>query len=194
MQSFQIEEHDRNYPKKLLEIRGHPKRLYVIGEEKLLNQEQTLAIVGSRKCSKKGEKEAKKLAQYLSAQGICIVSGMAIGIDTMAHKGALQERGKTIAVLPSGFNNIYPKENKELYQQILEQGGCIVSEYREHEKVNMQNFSQRNRLIAGLSQGVLVVEAKYRSGSSITAKHAKLQHKPVFCLPREIEDKNRSRY
>lgn len=190
MQCFTIEEQEKEYPKRLLEIRGHPKRIYAVGNLELLNQEKGLAIVGSRKCSKKGEEEAGKLAKYLSAQGICIVSGMAIGIDAIAHAKALQEVGKTIAVLPSGLNNIYPKENEKLYQQILEQGGCIISEYKNQEKVNMQNFSKRNRLIAGLAKGVLVVEAKYRSGSSITAKHAKLQHKPVFCLPREVENKN----
>lgn len=189
MKCFKIQEKDERYPKRLVDIRGHPKCLYVKGNEQLLKEEKIIAIVGSRKCSKQGAEDAKNFARYLAAQGICIISGMAIGIDAVAHKAAIQEVGKTIAVLPSGFEHIYPKENIELYHQILENNGCIVSEYAPEEEVNMQNFSQRNRIIAGISQGVLVVEAKYRSGSSITARHAKIQQKPVFCIPREIQNK-----
>lgn len=189
MKCLKIQEKDVRYPKRLVDIRGHPQYLYIKGNEKLLRQEKIIAMVGSRKCSKQGAEEAKRFARYLSAQGICIISGMALGIDAMAHKAAMQEVGKTIAVLPSGFNHIYPKENIELYHQILENGGCVISEYEENQKVDMQNFSQRNRIIAGISQGVLVVEAKYRSGSSITARHAKIQQKPVFCIPKEIQNK-----
>lgn len=190
MKQLKIKEKDVNYPKRLLAIRGHPKLLYIEGNLELLKAEKAIAIVGARQCSKQGEEEAIEFAQYLARQGICIVSGMAIGIDKAAHIGAMKQIGKTIAVLPSGLKQIYPKENIELYKQILKNDGCIVSEYSENEEVNMQNFSKRNKIIAGLAQGVLVVEAKYRSGSSITAKHAKLQQKPVFCLPKDRYQKN----
>lgn len=190
MECLKIEEKDKEYPKRLLKIKGRPKSIYVQGNINLLNVEKAIAIVGSRKCTKQGEEEAMEFAKYLSAQDVCIISGMAIGIDKAAHVGAITQIGKTIAVLPSGLKHIYPKENIKLYQQIIENDGCVLSQYEEEEEINMQNFSQRNRLIAGLAQGVLVIEAKHRSGSSITARHAKIQQKPVFCIPKDRYNKN----
>jgi len=187
MEYLEIKENNNRYPKRLLNIRGHPKQIYVKGNYNLLNAEKAIAIVGARQCSQQGEIDAKYFANFLAAQNICIVSGMAIGIDAAAHIGAIR---RTIAVLPSGFNKIYPKENVELYNKILENDGCVISQYSVDEEVNMKNFVNRNRIIAGLSQGVLVVEAKYRSGSSITAKYAKQQNKPIFCLPKDIYNKN----
>ena len=115
---------------------------------------------------------------------------MAIGIDSAAHIGAKSELGKTIAVLGSGFNNIFPEENEELFHEILQEGGCIISEHEPNAEPNNKYFPIRNRIISGLSNGVLVVEAKSRSGSGITARLAKEQNKEVYCIPSNIDSKN----
>ena len=112
------------------------------------------------------------------------------GIDTCAHKFALELNGKTIAVLPCGFNNIYPPENKSLYRKILEYGGAIISEYSPDVQANSKKFLERNRIVSGISIGILVIEAKNRSGTSVTAKFAKEQNKKIFVLPHEIWDIN----
>ena len=173
------------YPKALLQLSRPPKKIYAIGNINLL-QNKALAIVGTRNNTEYGRKYTKKFARELSNVGITIVSGLALGIDTIAHKSSMESLGRTIAVLGSGFDNVYPKENKKLYQEILENEGCIISEYAPNAKVNMLNFPTRNRIIAGLSCGVLVTEAKHRSGSSITARKALEQNKPVFCIPNQI--------
>ena len=152
-------------------------------------QNKALAIVGTRHNTEYGSKYTKKFARELSNVGITIVSGLAIGIDTIAHRSSMSSLGRTIAVIGSGFDNIYPEENKRLYQEILKNDGCIISEYAPNTKVNMLNLPTRNRIIAGLSCGVLVTEAKHRSGSSITARKALEQNKPVFCLPNQIGEK-----
>ena len=179
---------DVNYPKILLQLSRPPKKLYAIGNIKLL-QNKAFAIVGTRKNTEYGRKYTKKFATMLSNLGLTIISGLALGIDTIAHESSMRSSGKTIAVIGSGFNNIYPNENEKLCQEILKNGGCIISEYEPNTKVNMQNFPTRNRIIAGLSCGVLVTEAKFRSGSSITARKALEQNKPVFCLPNQICEK-----
>ncbi len=181
-----IKNTDKKFPKKLLEIKEPPKQLYIIGNDKLLNRD-SIAIVGSRECTPYGAKYAKEFANKIAKKEICIVSGMAIGIDTSAHIGALKEKGKTIAVLGAGFNNIYPEENLELYKQILENDGLVISEYSPDTKVDLSKFPFRNRIISALSMGVLVVEAKHRSGSTVTAKYAKEQNKKIFCIPSNID-------
>ena len=181
-----IKNTDKKFPKKLLEIEKPPKQLYIIGNDKLLNKD-SIAIVGSRECTPYGAKYAKEFANKIAKKEICIVSGMAIGIDTSAHIGALKEKGKTIAVLGAGFNNIYPEENLELYKQILENDGLVISEYSPDTKVDLSKFPFRNRIISALSMGVLVVEAKHRSGSTVTAKYAKEQNKKIFCIPSNID-------
>ncbi len=148
-----------------------------------------IAIVGSRNCSEYGWMQAKKFSNALSKNGICIISGLAIGIDSIAHSSAMSHKGKTIAVLGSGFNNIYPKENKRLYEKILENDGCVISEYPPDTKVNTKYFPKRNEIISALALGVLVVEAKYRSGSTITANSAFKQGKKVFAIPSNIDSK-----
>lgn len=181
-----ITQKDEYYSKRLLQIQNPPEKLYVEGNEKLLNQD-AIAIVGTRNCTRYGEKYASKFARELSKKGICIVSGLARGIDTIAHINSMKEEGKTIAVLGSGFNHIYPKENQYLYQKIIENGGCIVTEYPPETPVDKAKFPKRNRIISGLAMGVLVIEARYRSGTSITAKHAISQHKEVFCIPHPLD-------
>ena len=114
---------------------------------------------------------------------------MATGIDSIAHIYSMKEAGKTIAVLGSGFDHIYPKENYYLYQKILQNGGCVITEYSPETEVDMANFPRRNRIISGLTLGVLVVEARKRSGSTITAKYAIQQNKEVFCIPNKLGEK-----
>ena len=180
---------DTNYPEHLLQIKNPPKQLYVLGDETLLNK-QSIAIIGSRDCTQYGYEQAIYFAKELSKNNICIVRGMAIGIDSAAHIGAKSELGKTIAVLGSGFNHIFPEENEELFHEILEEGGCIISEYEKNVEPDSKHFPIRNRIISGLSEGVLVVEAKSKSGSGITARLAKEQNKKVYCIPSNIDSKN----
>ena len=160
-----------------------------MGDETLLNR-PSIAIVGSRDASDYGKKYAALFSNSIANSNVTVVSGLALGIDSIAHQYAMEKKGKTIAVIASGFFHIYPKENISLYQSILEKGGCIITEYSPETKPSMQAFPIRNRIIAGLSMAVLVIEAKYRSGSSITANYALEQKKEVFCLPHSLEDKN----
>lgn len=150
----------------------------------------SIAVIGSRNSSEYGRKIAKKITKDLVKNNVVIVSGMASGIDSVAHETCLEYGGKTIAVLGSGFKNIYPKENEKLFYKILENDGLLLSEFTIDTPVQMKNFPKRNRIISGLSLGVLVVEATYRSGTSITAKYAKVQGKKVFCIPNSIGNKN----
>lgn len=179
---------ESEYPEKLKNIQKPPKQLYVLGDEKILN-EKSIAIIGSRVCTPEGAKIAEKFAKTLSKNGICIVSGMARGIDTAAHIGALKAGGKTIAVLGSGFKHIFPRENKKLFSSIIENGGAVVSEYEENIKPESKRFLERNRIVSGLSMGVLIIEAKHRSGTAITAKYAVAQGRKIFCIPHSLEQK-----
>lgn len=178
---------DERYPKQLRNIKNSPKQLYVKGNIDLL-QTNIISIIGSRACSENGEKLAKKFAKELAYQGLTIASGMAIGIDTIAHQSTLEENGKTIAVLGSGFDSIFPEENKELYKDIIKKDGLVITEYPPNEKAKSNNFLQRNRIVSGLSIGILVIEAAYRSGTSVTARLAKEQGRKVFTIPHEIND------
>lgn len=184
---LRLKQTDKEYPKRLLEIKNPPQELYVEGNVDLLSHD-SIAIVGTRRCTEYGKRCSSKFASQLSKKGICIVSGLASGIDTIAHINSMEERGKTIAVLGSGFNHIFPPENQILYEKILENDGCIVTEYSPETEVDKSRFPKRNRIISGLSMGTLVIEARYRSGTSITAKHAIEQHKEVFCIPHSIEE------
>lgn len=176
---------DKNYPKQLLKIYDPPKRLFILGDENILN-DFSIAIVGTRRCTKYGEEMAKSLAYNLAKYNINVISGMAKGIDTAGHIGTMMANGKTIAVLGSGFNNIYPKENIKLCKEIIEKGGAVITEYEEDIKPLPENFPKRNRIISGLSQGVVVVEARKRSGSLITAELALEEGKEVFAIPGNV--------
>lgn len=178
---------DKRYPTQLRNIKNPPKQLYADGNVKLLKT-NIIAIIGSRACSENGIKLAQKFSKELVYQGITIASGMAIGIDTIAHQTTLEEKGKTIAVLGNGLNHIFPPENIGLYKQIIEQGGLVITEYPPEEKAESKKFLERNRIVSGLALGILVVEAAHRSGTSITAKLAKEQGKKVFALPHEVND------
>lgn len=177
---------DSKYPQRLKNIKNPPKILYALGDINLLNKE-SIAIVGTRNSTAYGRGVAQKFAKEISEQGICVVSGLAEGIDTFAHVGAKGEIGKTIAVMGNGLNRVYPSQNKKLFLDILNEGGCIISEYEPDEEERPENFPARNRIISGISMGVLVIEARRRSGSSITARYAREQNKAVFCIPRDID-------
>ena len=178
---------DPFYPEKLKKIPKPPLCLYTEGNLDLLNT-NSIAIIGSRVASENGKKFAKKFATELSQIGLTIISGLARGIDTVAHAGSYNQVGKTIAVLGCGFNKIYPPENLDLYKKILDNNGLVVSEYSPDTEAQSSNFINRNRIISGLALGILVVEAKSKSGTGKTAKIAKKQGKAVFALPHEIDD------
>lgn len=184
---LKIEIHSKYYLKQLLKIKNPPKQLYIEGNIEILNK-LSIAIIGSRNCSANGAKLAEKFGQEIAGQGLCVVSGMAKGIDAYAHKGALQINGKTIAVLGTGLDNIFPKENKELYYKIIENDGAVITEYPPKTEIKSKQFLERNRIVSGLSLGILVVEAAYRSGTSVTARIAKEQNRKVFVLPHEIDN------
>lgn len=176
---------DNDYPKPLLEIDDAPPVLYVKGHPEILNHSCCLAIVGSRNASVNGRKFTSRLAYELTETGVMIVSGMARGIDTSAHKGALyanDRQGSTIAVLGTGVDVPYPAENKELYEQISMRG-CIVSELPLGTTPQAANFPRRNRIISGISHATLVTEANIHSGSLITAYTAAEQGRDVMAVP-----------
>ncbi len=171
-----------NYSSFLKEIYNPPLLLYVKGKIENLNL-VSIAIVGTRRASFYGINMATKLSMELAERGINVVSGLARGIDTAAHKGALKARGKTVAVLGCGVDVIYPPENKSVYESILKNGGSIVSEFPLGTPPLAKNFPLRNRIISGLCLGVVVVEAALRSGSLITARLALEQGREVFAVP-----------
>ncbi len=177
---------DEIYPKELLEIENYPKKLYALGNIKLLYSKHKVGIVGTRKCSYMGCNTAYTFAKGLASNGITIVSGMAIGIDASAHMAAINQIGKTIAVLGSGFNDIFPEENSWLFKEIISNGGCIISEYNKDDKHKSSNFPKRNRIISGLSEAILVIEAGIKSGSIITANFALKQNKRLYAIPGDI--------
>lgn len=175
---------DDNYPAKLKNIYAPPITIFAKGDISLLNS-KSIAIVGSREPSKYGIYVAEKFSKELSKEGITIVSGLARGIDTFAHVGALSSFGKTIAVLGSGIDVVYPKENAKYYREISEKG-LIISEYIVGTAPESKNFPQRNRIISGLSDGVLVVEARKNSGTMITTDFALEQGKELYVIPGNI--------
>lgn len=175
---------DPEYPKQLKTIHKPPKQLYVNGSF-LPSDNVSIALVGSRRASLYGLEMSEKLAFELALRGVTVVSGMARGIDTAAHKGALKAKGRTIAVMGSGHGHIYPPENEELYHEIVA-SGAVVTEFDSDTEPLPYNFPQRNRIISGLSLGVVVVEAAKDSGALITADLAAEQGREVFAVPGKI--------
>lgn len=175
---------DASYPPALLEIADPPSVLYVRGNPDLLHR-RGIAVVGSRNATPQGTQTAESFARHLAAQGLCIVSGLALGIDAAAHRGALAAQGETVAVIGTGADRIYPARNKELAIAIAERG-AIVSEFPLGTPAVAYNFPRRNRIISGLARGVLVVEAAPESGSLITARLAAEQGREVFAIPGSI--------
>lgn len=180
---------DDEYPQNLREIYDSPRSIYVLGNKEILNQ-TGIAIVGSRDATQYGKKISSQIAKELAEKGINIISGLAIGIDEYAHIGTLQQnKGKTIAVLGSGLDQLYPKENIELARRIIKSGGCIISEYPIGTKPDKKNFPQRNRIISAISQGILIVESAEKSGALITAEFGLEHGKEIFAVPGDITKK-----
>ena len=173
------------YPQALNEIHDPPPTLYVRGEASL-DAERMFAIVGSRRATRDGKRAAREFAATLAREGVCVVSGLARGVDTCAHEGALEGGGATIAVLGSGADVIYPPENEELTARILDGGGAIVSEYPPGTRPSQGTFPARNRIISGLCGGVLMVEGSNTSGAMITVNFATEQGRDVFAVPGSI--------
>lgn len=181
---------DRAYPKMLKKIKDPPPVLYFKG--KLKAQEQCFAVVGTRLCSAYGKQATLEITGHLAQAGLTIVSGLAPGIDTFAHQAALGKNGRTIAVVGTGVDekSLYPKENIRLARKIIEKGGAVISEYKPGTHGSKTTFPRRNRIISGLSMGVLIVEAKQKSGALITADYAKKQNRKIFAVPGSIYSLN----
>jgi DNA processing protein len=176
---------DERYPALLKSIDDPPYLLYCMGDVRALNL-PSVAVVGTRHPSGYGADMAKSIAGALSEAGVCVVSGMAIGIDGSAHAGALQRSGKTVAVLGSGLNTPYPPENTALFHEILASGGAAISEYPPEARPHSFHFPHRNRLISGLCRGVVFVEGRVKSGGMITVRTALDQGREVFAVPGNI--------
>lgn len=172
------------FPDKLRGLSEPVEGIYIKGNADLLYK-KSIAIVGSRRCSEYGKRVAMKISGAAAANGLCVISGMAIGIDNFAHRGALTKGGNTLAVLGTGPDICYPPQHRKLYEEICDKG-LIVSEYPPGTEAMPFRFPQRNRIIAGLSEAVVVVEARAGSGSLITAEYADGQNKPVFAVPGNI--------
>jgi len=176
---------DPAYPQNLTTITNPPNLLYYQG--KLLKKDQkAIAIVGTRKPTNYGIKTTKLFTQYLVKAGFTIISGLALGIDTIAHTEALKQKGRTIAVLGSGLDQIYPKQNTTLFNQII-RSGTVLSEFPSGTAPLAKHFLFRNRLISGLSIGVLIIEGAVKSGTLSTATHAANQNREVFAIPGPID-------
>ncbi len=178
-----------DYPILLKEIPQPPFGIYVLGT--LLQKNiKTLAIVGTRKATTEGKELAKKFAAEFAGYGLTIASGLALGIDAAAHEGCLEANGKTVAVLGNGLDHIYPRTNERLAKKILAEGGAIISEYPPETQPLPYRFLERNRIVSGVSDGVLVIEAPENSGALVTAHHALDQNRQVFVVPGPISHPN----
>ena len=181
---------DGSYPALLREIDDPPPVLYVKGEWQACFDQPCIGVVGSRTCSTYGENASEMLSRDLASRGLTVVSGLARGIDAAAHKGAIKGQGRTIAVMGTGIDAVYPRENTGLTREILANGGCLVTQFPLGTPPLKDNFPYRNRIISGLSLGVLIVEASERSGSLITARLAMEQNREVMAVPGNITSGN----
>ncbi|MBK6750257.1 MAG: DNA-processing protein DprA [Pyrinomonadaceae bacterium] len=181
---------DGSYPTMLREIDDPPPVLYVKGDWQACFDQPGVGVIGSRMCSTYGVNASEMLSRDLASRGITVVSGLARGIDTAAHRGAIAGKGKTIGVIGTGIDTVYPRENNGLVREILDSGGCIVSQFPLGTPPLAENFPYRNRIISGLSLGVLIVEASERSGSLITARLAMEQNREVMAVPGNITSGN----
>jgi len=181
---------DGSYPDLLREIDDPPPVLYVKGDWQACFEQPSVGVVGSRTCSTYGENASEMLSRDLASRGITVTSGLARGIDTAAHRGAIRGQGRTIAVMGTGLDNVYPRENTKLTRDILDAGGCLVTQFPLGTPPLKDNFPYRNRIISGLSHGVLIIEASERSGSLITARLATEQGREVMAVPGNITSGN----
>lgn len=181
-----IKHNSSEYPEKLKNISKSPKRLFYLGPLPL--DDFSVAVVGSRKMSSYGKYATKKIVGELAELGVVIVSGLALGVDGQAHKTTVEKGGRTIAVMPCGLDRIYPATHRGLAKQILENHGTLISEYDIGTEARKENFPERNRIVSGLADAVLIVEAAERSGSLITANLALEQGKTVMAVPGNINN------
>ena len=180
---------DKAYPQILKTIYDYPVSIYIKGNEKILNM-PAIGIVGCRESTSYGKKVAQYFAYHLSKRNISIISGLAKGIDSQSHIGAIKAKGITIGVIGNGLDIVYPKENQYLYDKIIEENGAIISEYPIGTKPEKMNFPARNRIISGMSKGILVIEAKKKSGTLITVDFALEQGRNVYVVPGNIDEMN----
>ena len=180
---------DKAYPQILKTIYDYPVSIYIKGNEKILNM-PAIGIVGCRESTSYGEKVAQYFAYQISKRNISIISGLAKGIDSQSHIGAIKAKGITIGVIGNGLDMVYPKENQYLYDKIIEENGAIISEYPIGTKPEKMNFPARNRIISGMSKGILVIEAKKKSGTLITVDFALEQGRNVYVVPGNIDEMN----
>lgn len=178
----------KNLPALLGEIASPPKKIYFQGDFPIAKPH--VGIVGTRKATAEGLTLAREFGENFAKRGVVVVSGLAMGIDTAAHEGALAGRGPTIAVLPGSVTNVYPRQNEKLAQNILKGGGALISEYPENAETFPGNFIARNRIVAGLSQGVVIIEAPERSGTLATARFALEANREVFVVPGNVKHPN----
>ena len=178
---------DKNFPKNLNEMPWPPLAIYIQGN---LEPATSIAIVGTRKVTPHGKLLAKQIAKDLSQSGIQIISGLAMGVDESAHSGTLEGNGKTIAVLPTGLGNIYPRQNHALSQKIIKSGGALVSEFHFDYKPYISSFIQRNRIVSALSLATIIIEAPERSGALATARFAIEQNREVLVVPGPADHPN----
>lgn len=180
-----IKYEDEKYPEQLRKIKNPPNQLYVKGNVENLKG-CGIAVIGTRNCTMYGRRMCKIFSMNLSGYNLNIISGLAKGIDTCAHKSCMEAKGKTIAVIPSGFNKVFPSENEDLLDEILKKGGTIVTEYPPDFEKTSNSCRERNRIIAGLAIGTLVIEAGKYSGTSITVRNTNEQGKKAFCIPSSL--------
>lgn len=184
----QITTKDAEYPSLLKEISSPPQRLWLLGAE-LKEDEKRLTVVGTRNPTPYGKRMVHKLVKEVAEAGVTIVSGLAIGIDSLAHQAALDGQGKTIAILARGLDKIYPASNRELAKNILKTGGTLITEYPFGTESFKQNFVARNRIQSGISEAVLIIECTQKSGTLITAQFAVDQNRNVMALPGNIDSR-----
>lgn len=177
---------DDKYPNLLKHIYDAPLILYYVGNIEKASNGVNIGVVGSRKPDDYGISATKKISREIAVNGMGVISGLALGIDSISHRECLENNGYTVAVLGSPLNNILPKTNRKVASDILKKGGCIISEYKPGSKVFPSNFSARNRIIAGISDGTVVVQAAKVSGSLITAKSALFNNRNVYAIPGNI--------
>ncbi len=177
---------DDDYPDRLRGIEEAPPTLYLRGNREALNSKKMFGIVGSRKATVDGARFAKSIAYDLSRSDVSVVSGLAMGIDRSAHEGCLEGGSPTLAVLGSGVDIIYPTDNRLLAEQILSGGGALLSEYRPGVPPTARTFPRRNRIISGLSDGVMMAEGTIKSGAMITMRYARAQRRPIFAVPGSV--------
>ena len=181
---------DENYPKLLKEINEPPLNLFYLGDLNRCNFDKCLAVVGSRNASNSSKKVLKNIMNELKQTDLCVVSGLALGADTQAHKCAIESNLSTIAVIGGGFNNLYPQQNKELFNDIINKYGVVMSESWPDFEPIAWRFPHRNTIVNGLSKGTLVIEAKLKSGAIITANMCLDEGRELMCIPGDILNPN----